>query len=463
LDDRIDRSIPMNATRDRLSRVRERTPYSPPDLDEIRQSSLNDEPSSPRQQAFARRELERAVREVLGSASVATLSPDNLAEMVGGVAEQSRSRFAGLVRQQDWDEIVAALPSGLSEAGILGPLLQNQDVAEIMVNGPGLIFFERLDGRIDQLPHVFYDEDELVLTVNTMLAQTGRRLSPNSPMVDGRLLDGSRLHAVHNVLSPQGTCVTIRKFRDMMDLAALLRNGTFDARMARFLKACILSERSLLISGGTGTGKTTLLNALLELAPREERLVAVEAVSEIRFKQPNAVNLEARPPSSEGQGAVGQRELVQNALRMRPDRIIVGEVRGGEALDLLQAMNTGHPGSMGTIHANSPRDALRRMETLTLLSGVELPLNFVARLVCEALDFVVHLDRDTRGNRRLAALDEVVGLEGDTIVTNPIFGWRSDPSSPRAGRHVSTGIPPVCLAELAKVDDLPSDFFSQDH
>jgi len=282
-------------------------------------------------------------------------------------------------------------------------------------------------------------------------------------MVDGRLLDGSRLHAVHNVLSPQGTCVTIRKFRDMMDLAALLRNGTFDARMARFLKACILSERSLLISGGTGTGKTTLLNALLELAPREERLVAVEAVSEIRFKQPNAVNLEARPPSSEGQGAVGQRELVQNALRMRPDRIIVGEVRGGEALDLLQAMNTGHPGSMGTIHANSPRDALRRMETLTLLSGVELPLNFVARLVCEALDFVVHLDRDTRGNRRLAALDEVVGLEGDTIVTNPIFGWRSDPSSPRAGRHVSTGIPPVCLAELAKVDDLPSDFFSQDH
>jgi len=252
----------MNATRDRLSRVRERTPYSPPDLDEIRQSSLNDEPSSPRQQAFARRELERAVREVLGSASVATLSPDNLAEMVGGVAEQSRSRFAGLVRQQDWDEIVAALPSGLSEAGILGPLLQNQDVAEIMVNGPGLIFFERLDGRIDQLPHVFYDEDELVLTVNTMLAQTGRRLSPNSPMVDGRLLDGSRLHAVHNVLSPQGTCVTIRKFRDMMDLAALLRNGTFDARMARFLKACILSERSLLISGGTGTGKTTLLNAL---------------------------------------------------------------------------------------------------------------------------------------------------------------------------------------------------------
>lgn len=464
LRERMQRSAPPALTRDRLTRVRQKARVGAP------QPKPPDTITTPGHQqrdralkkAQARRELERAVRDSLGGASPTTMAPGNLAELVHGVAEQLRPQFEGQVSPAEWEDVVGKMTRGLGDAGFLGPLLEDDSVVEIMINGPERIFVERVNGRTEPWAEVFCDEEELILTINTMLAQTGRRLSPATPLVDGRLRDGSRLHAVHDVLSTQGTCVTIRKFRRMLNLDSLLRNGTVDARIARFLKACVLAERSLLVTGGTGTGKTTLLNVLLELAPRHERLIAIEAVSEIRFHQPNAINMETRLPSVDGKGAVDQRELVQNALRMRPDRIIVGEVRGGEAMELLQAMNTGHPGSMGTLHANSPRDALRRMQTLALMSGVDLPLPFVARLVCEALDFVIHLDRDTHGNRRVVTVEEVLGLEGDTIVSNPIFLWEPDANSPQGGRHVATGIPPSCLAELNKVDDLPDDFFNQD-
>ncbi|NCO33984.1 MAG: hypothetical protein AUJ92_11500 [Armatimonadetes bacterium CG2_30_59_28] len=413
-----------------------------------------------RQKAAVRHHLAAIVRDSLGTMSPATMPTADLEALIARLSEEQQKYLADPVAPEVWNQILFDLPHHLDAAGLLGPLLRDKSIVEIMVNGPDCLFVERVGGQIERWPEVFSDEEEITSTVNAMLAHTGGHLSVQSPLLDGRLPDGSRLHGVHADLSPQGTCITIRKSQELLTMNSLLHNGTVDARIARFLRACVRSKQNLLISGGTGTGKTTLLAILCREIPQQERVVAVESISEIQFDLPNAINLETRLPSEEGKGEISPRELIRNALRMRPSRIVVGEVRGGEALELLQVMNTGHPGSMGTIHSSSARNALARMQTSTLLAGIDLPMLFVSQLVSDALDFVVHLKREASGVRRVTAVEEVLHLEGGTILTQTIFEWIAEPG--KQGHHAATGLPPRRLEEIEEVDDLPDNFFREE-
>src|SRR5207237_5464987 len=278
---------------------------------------------------------------------------------------------------------------------------------EIMVNGPHEIWIER-QGKLVETPVRFNDESHLRRIINKMVAQVGRRIDESSPMVDARLPDGSRVNAIIPPLSLSGPLVTIRKFsKKRLELSDMVRLGTLTTETMEFLHRCVLAELNILISGGTGAGKTTLLNALSTAVPDSQRIVTIEDAAELRLNQRHVLRLEARPKNIEGEGEIAIRELVRNALRMRPDRIIVGEVRGAEALDMLQAMNTGHDGSLTTVHANSPRDALARIETMVLMAGYDLPLRAIRQQVASALDLIIHLERLEDGTRRVTAITEV--------------------------------------------------------
>src|SRR5947199_4097950 len=299
--------------------------------------------------------------------------------------------------------------------GPLERLLADESVTEIMVNGPYDIWIER-GGRLSPTDVVFNDESHLRRIINKMVAQVGRRIDESSPMVDARLPDGSRVNAVIPPLSLSGPLVTIRKFSNKrLDLNEMVRLGTLSSDTVDFLQRCVLAELNVLISGGTGSGKTTLLNALSQAISDSERIVTIEDAAELALKQNHVLRLESRPKNIEGQGEVTIRELVRNALRMRPDRIIVGEVRGAESLDMLQAMNTGHDGSLTTVHANSPRDGLARLETMVLMAGYDLPLRAIRQQIASALDLVIHLERIHDGSRKVIAITEVQRVESDVI------------------------------------------------
>ena len=306
---------------------------------------------------------------------------------------------------------VVLLARGL---GPLEPLLSDPLVDEVMVNGPGEVYVERR-GRLERTGVVFTGEAELMHAIERILAPLGRRVDEASPLCDARLPDGSRVHVVIPPLSLSGPCLTVRRFRrDGFSLRELVTHGTLTSELAEFLALCVAARASVLVSGGTGSGKTTTLNALSGAIPGEERIVTIEDAAELRLRQRHVVRLEARPPSLEGRGEVTIRTLVRNALRMRPDRIVVGEVRGPEALDMLQALNTGHDGSLTTVHANSPADALRRVETLALMAGVGLPHSAVREQVASALDVVVHQARLPDGSRVVESVTEVVRTAGGT-------------------------------------------------
>jgi pilus assembly protein CpaF len=306
-------------------------------------------------------------------------------------------------------ERVLRLATGL---GPLESLLADPRVDEVMVNGPGTVYVERA-GRIEETPVSFPNAEELSHAIERILAPLGRRVDEASPLCDARLPDGSRVNVVIPPLSLDGPCLTIRRFRRAgFSLSDLVANGTLARPLADFLTGCVGARASVLVSGGTGSGKTTTLNALSGAIPARERIVTIEDAAELRLRQEHVVRLEARPPNLEGAGEVTIRQLVRNALRMRPDRIVVGEVRGGEALDMLMALNTGHEGSLTTIHANSPEDALRRLETLALMAGVALPHSAVREQVASALDLVVHQVRAPDGRRRVESVAEVVRLAG---------------------------------------------------
>jgi pilus assembly protein CpaF len=308
-------------------------------------------------------------------------------------------------------ERVLLLATGL---GPLEPLLADAAVDEVMVNGPHAIFVERY-GRIERTDVTLGSDAELMHAIERILAPLGRRVDEASPLCDARLPDGSRVNVVIPPLSLSGPCLTIRRFRRQgFSLRELTRNGTLSRELADFLAVCVAARASILVSGGTGSGKTTTLNALSGAIPGEERIVTIEDAAELRLRQRHVVRLEARPPNLEGRGEVTIRQLVRNALRMRPDRIVVGEVRGPEALDMLQALNTGHDGSLTTVHANSPVDALRRVETLALMAGVGLPHAAVREQVASALDLVVHQERGPDGRRRVELVTEVVRVAGGT-------------------------------------------------
>jgi len=328
--------------------------------------------------------------------------------------------------------------------GPIEPLLKDDSVSEIMVNGPRQVYVER-NGKLELTDVTFQDDDHVMRVIDRIVSPLGRRIDESSPMVDARLPDGSRINAVIPPISLVGPTLTIRKFaRDPLTAEDLVRFGTMSEEMVTFLKACVEARLNIVVSGGTGSGKTTTLNVLSSFIPPDERIVTIENAAELQLRQDHVVTLESRPPNIEGRGEITIRDLVVNALRMRPDRIVVGECRAGEALDMLQAMNTGHDGSMTTVHSNSPRDTLARLETMCLMAGVELPVRAIREQIAAAVDLIIHQARLKDGSRKIVAVTEVQGMEGDVIVMQDIFVFEQTgmENNKIVGRIKPTGIRP---------------------
>ena len=337
--------------------------------------------------------------------------------------------------------------------GPIDRFLKDPGITEVMVNGPDHIYVERR-GRIERTDVEFVDEGHLRRIIDKIVAEVGRRIDESSPMVDARLPDGSRVNAVVHPVAIGGPFLTVRKFsREPYTIADIINFETVTAPVAHFLDAAVRGRMNVVISGGTGSGKTTLLNVMSSFIPPDERIVTVEDAKELRLLQEHVCAMESRPPNIEGEGEVRIRDLVRNALRMRPDRIVVGEVRGAEALDMLQAMNTGHDGSLTTVHSNTPRDTLARIETMTLMAGMDLPIRAVREQMASALDLIVHLARLRDGTRRITHVSEVLGMEGDTIVLQDLYlfdyGMGIDAEGRFLGHLKSTGIRPAFAERLA--------------
>jgi pilus assembly protein CpaF len=355
--------------------------------------------------------------------------------------------------------------------GPLEPFLRDDTVTEVMVNNFDRIFIER-SGKIERTKAAFADNAHLLRIIDKIVSQVGRRVDESSPMVDARLPDGSRVNAIIPPLALRGPTLTIRKFsRDPYTMDDLIEFGSITPRAAHFLAACVRGKLNVLISGGTGTGKTTTLNAVSAFIPDDERIVTIEDAAELQLQQEHVITLESRPANIEGQGEVRIRELVRNALRMRPDRIIVGEVRGPETLDMLQAMNTGHEGSLTTIHANSPRDALSRVETLVLTAGVDLPLRAIREQIASAFDVLVQISRLVDGTRKVTHVSEVLGMESDVITLQDVFIAKPPDEDSATSGHTTrllgellcTGLKPHFLEKMAANGvSMPGDFFEQE-
>jgi len=368
-------------------------------------------------------------------------------------------------------QVVREITDDILGYGPIEPLLRDETVTEVMVNSFDRVYCER-NGKIERTSVAFADNAHLLRIIDKIVSQVGRRVDEASPMVDARLPDGSRVNAIVPPLALKGPTLTIRKFsRDPYTMNDLISFGSVSPKAAQFLAACVKGKLNILISGGTGTGKTTTLNAMSAFVPDDERIVTIEDAAELQLQQEHVITLESRPPNIEGQGEVRIRELVRNALRMRPDRIIVGEVRGAETLDMLQAMNTGHEGSLTTIHANSPRDALSRLETLVLTAGVDLPLRAIREQISSAFDVLIQIARLVDGSRRITHVTEVLRMESDVITLQDIFLARPpDETSPSFGGRVRllsplacSGLKPQFLDKLATNNVvLPSSFFTPD-
>jgi len=373
---------------------------------------------------LARDELSAVVNSVRVSLQTATREQQLAGEQLRRLAEREvddiLAKHAITDRQQLMDTRDAVLDELLGY-GPLQELLDRSEISEIMVNGHQQIFIER-GGRLERTNRTFDSEEHLRAVIDRMVRSSGRRVDQSSPMVDARLPDGSRLNVVLPPLAVDGPSITIRKFTAQhLTSRDLVERGAVSIEAAAFLAHAVSQRRNIIVSGGTGTGKTTMLNVLSSHIARSERVVTVEDAVELQLEMPNIIRLESRPANTEGAGAVTIRDLVRNSLRMRPDRIVVGEVRGAEALDMLQAMNTGHDGSLSTLHANNPRDAIRRLETMVLLGGVDLPLRAIREQVASAVDLIVQLTRGADGSRFVSSITEVVGLEGEVVSTAELF------------------------------------------
>jgi len=381
-----------------------------------------------------------------------SMDPETLRDRVLADVRDQLAQETGISRD-DRQSIATEIADDILGHGPLERLLADESVTEIMVNGPHEIWIER-EGRLLQTQVRFNDESHLRRIINKMVAQVGRRIDESSPMVDARLPDGSRVNAIIPPLSLSGPLVTIRKFsKRRLNLDDMVKLGTLNAETVEFLQRCIRAQLNMLISGGTGSGKTTLLNALSTAIPDSERIVTIEDAAELRLNQQHVLRLEARPKNLDGEGEIPIRQLVRNSLRMRPDRIIVGEVRGAEALDMLQAMNTGHDGSLSTIHANSPRDALSRVETMTLMAGIELPVRAIREQVSSALDAIVHLERLEDGSRRVTAISEVQRMESEVVTMQDLFRFQIDEITADGaivGALRTTGLRPTFVTKFEK-------------
>lgn len=346
--------------------------------------------------------------------------------------------------------------------GPIEPLLKDESITEVMINGPKKIFVER-KGKLQLTNVQFHDDDHLMTIIERIVSPLGRRIDESSPLVDARLADGSRVNAIIPPLSLIGPCVTIRKFaKTPLSIDNLVGFGSLSEEMAEFLNACVKARLNIMVSGGTGSGKTTTLNVLSSFIPDDERIVTIEDAAELRLQQQHVVTLEARPANLEGKGAITIRDLVRNALRMRPDRIIVGEVRSGEALDMLQAMNTGHDGSLTTGHANSPRDILSRLETMVLMAGMDLPVRAIREQIASALDLIIQQSRIQDGSRKITHVTEVQKMEGDTIVLQDLFTYVQtgiDEQGKSVGYYEASGLKPMFLQKFKMNGvELPNSF-----
>ena len=400
--------------------------------------------------------LQRAINQSTGDQKEVRRMVENIC------AEEVRNNpFA--VPLGDRERLVDELISEIMGLGPIEPFLQDSSVSEVMVNGPDSIYIER-SGHLIKTETRFRNAEHLMHIIDRIVSAVGRRVDESSPMVDARLLDGSRVNVIIPPLSLIGPCLTIRKFsRDVLTVDKMIEFGSFDERMAQFLEACVRGRLNIVVSGGTGSGKTTLLNVLSSYVPESERIVTLEDSAELQLHQDNLVTLETRPANIEGEGEISMRDLVRNALRMRPDRIIVGEVRTGEALDMLQAMNTGHDGSMTTAHANSARDLLSRLETMVLMSGMELPLRAIRSQIASAVDIVVQIARMRDGSRKIINISEITGMEGDIITMQDLFRFEQqgiDSDGRLRGEFVSEGLRPMCSEKLELNGiHLPMDLF----
>jgi pilus assembly protein CpaF len=339
----------------------------------------------------------------------------------------------------------------LTGFGPIQPLLEDEDISEVMVNGPRKVFIEK-KGKLMKSPVTFDDDDHVLRVIDRIILPLGRRVDADTPTVDARLPDGSRVNAVIRPVSIDGPSITIRKFKkDKLSIQQLIDFGSLTSQMAEFIRACVLAHLNIVISGGTGSGKTTLLNVLSSFIPEEERIITIEDAAELQLQQDHVLRMETKVANTDGRGAVTIRDLVRNSLRMRPDRIVVGECRGGEALDMLQAMNTGHDGSLTTLHANSPRDAISRMETMVLMAGMDLPLKVVRQQISSAVDLIIQQTRLKDGSRKVTAITEVVGMEGDIVVLTDIFKFEQTGLGPNGkilGELKATGIRPIFTPRL---------------
>ena len=346
------------------------------------------------------------------------------------------------IRKQIFTEIL----DEMTGFGPIQPLLDDPDVSEVMVNGPKKVFIEK-SGKLTKSAITFDDDDHVLRIIDRIILPLGRRVDADSPAVDARLPDGSRVNAVIRPVSIDGPSITIRKFKkDKLSVQQLIDYGSLTPNMGEFIRACVLAHLNIVISGGTGSGKTTLLNVLSSFIPESERIVTIEDAAELQLQQDHVLRMETKVANIDGKGAVTIRDLVRNSLRMRPDRIVVGECRGGEALDMLQAMNTGHDGSLTTLHANTPRDALSRLETMVLMSGVDLPLKVVRQQISSAVDLIIQQTRLKDGSRKVTAITEVVGMEGDTVVLTDIFKFEQTGVGEHGkiiGELKATGIRPI--------------------
>lgn len=380
-----------------------------------------------------------------------------------GISAMQRAEFIRLHLKNVFDQAHLQLPQDIQRAifqdvlndmlgyGPIQPLLDDPDVSEVMVNGPKKVYVEKR-GQLVRSPVLFDDDAHVMRVIERIITPMGRHVDADSPTVDARLPDGSRVNAVVRPVALDGPSITIRKFsKDKLTTEQLVNFGTLTASMAEFLRACVLARLNIVISGGTGSGKTTFLNVLSGFIPENERIITIEDAAELQLQQDHVLRMETKPRNVEGGGETTVRDLVRNSLRMRPDRIVVGECRGGEALDMLQAMNTGHDGSLTTLHANSPRDALSRLETLVLMAGVELPLKVVRQQISSAVDLIVQQTRLKDGARKITAITEVAGMEGDTIVLTDIFKFEQTGVTQDGkvlGDLKATGIRPLFSARL---------------
>jgi pilus assembly protein CpaF len=406
-------------------------------------------------------EIHRQLVEGLDLSKLHRIRPERLRREVREMATKLTSNSPEMLNELERERLVDEI---MHEAFGLGPLegpMNDPTVSDILVNGPREVYLER-DGKLQISDIVFADDAHLMQVVQRVAARVGRRVDEMSPMVDARLPDGSRVNAIIPPLSLCGPVLSIRRFGVRLTADDLLANGTMPREMLHLLGACVQGRISVLISGGTGTGKTTLLNTLSAYIPHDERLVSIEDTAELKLQQPHVVKLETRPPNLEGLGEVKQRDLVRNALRMRPDRIIVGECRGAEALDMLQAMSTGHEGSMTTVHANDTRDSLSRLEMMVMMTGFELPIQVIRQYIASAIGLIVQIGRLRGGRRRILRVTEIVELRRRSYVLRDLYGYRQlgIQNGETVGEFYSTGYEPTFLGRLKSQGlDLPASLF----